>query len=72
MELSQIQLKELFWLQRRSHCSVINLAHVGEPMAPAGAIMAANCAVFACIWAPFCLSGAKASNGSLGSPKKPL
>ncbi len=23
--------KEPLWLQRRSHCSVINLAHVGEP-----------------------------------------
>ncbi len=29
--LTLIKLKEPFWLQRRSHCSVINLAHVGEP-----------------------------------------
>ncbi len=28
---SQIELKEPFWLPRSSHCSVINLAHVGEP-----------------------------------------
>ena len=92
-----IKVKETFWLLRRSHCSVINLAHVEEPfvaprwsympewlpnvgqinygancsffgailapsvpppappMAPAGDIMAANRAVFACIWAPSCL-----------------
>ena len=28
---TQIKLKEPFWPQRRSHCSVINLAHVEEP-----------------------------------------
>ena len=28
---THIKLKEPFWLQRRSHCSVINLAHVREP-----------------------------------------
>ena len=29
--LTHIKVKEPFWLLRRSHCSVINLAHVGEP-----------------------------------------
>ena len=34
-----IELKEPFWLQRWSHCSVINLAHIAEPfVAPDGAI----------------------------------
>ncbi len=28
--LTQIKLKEPVWLQKRSHCSVINLAHVGD------------------------------------------
>ncbi len=38
-ECAQIKLKEPFLLQRRSHCSVTNLAHVGEPfIAPVGAI----------------------------------
>ena len=36
---SQIELKEPFWLLRRSYCSVINLAHVREPfVAPSGAM----------------------------------
>ncbi len=37
---SHIKVKEPFWLLRRSHCSVINLAPVGEPfVAPQGAIL---------------------------------
>ena len=43
---TQIELKEPFWLLRRSHYYVINLAHVGEPyeigIAPGGAIMTAH------------------------------
>ncbi len=36
---AHIKLKEPVWLQIRSHCSVINLAHVGQPfVAPYGAM----------------------------------
>ncbi len=62
-----MKLKEPFWLLGRSHCSVINLAHVGEPfVAPRSSSLCLE-------WLPWLpMTTAGATNGSPGSPKSSL
>ncbi len=67
--IAQIALKEPFWLQRRSHCSAINLAHVGEPWLQLELLQLPIVLYVPVFGLPLVLSGAKTSNGSLGSPK---